>query len=874
MAKLRENSSVFVTGQFLGDWVSSSKPYRTYLRKVLTRSSQITVYEICGLCGKCMKAEQVTNIKRHFENSNCEEHQAAVDTARSELQTKRIDVALQDVLKTASISKTTRSFQDARNELNAMNTAHTYLVRDMIVKLCASHLLPYSFVDWPEFRQLCQVLLMLPPTQLPSLSRSTLQTDLDKSAARMTQSIASELASAILTFGEGCLALQLDGVQTRRGERVPLLLSFISPADWKRKIVVVDLMITQGKSARVIANEVYEAFSSLGLEKALLESSQDLKIDFPARGHFLYNLHDVELPTPKEDFDTPAGLDNFVEELNNATAAEKRLRDESAGEDRDEECPEKFRGSQLLRILKYAIGSSTTDGALTSFFSNLLNSPGATTHHCDAHKCSLAAKFGFALKTHRLIASLPSCELAAVQSYTTILSNLVIFYAPSVMHDKLVDFCGNAPHLASQKILRTHVPSETRFLSYVDTCKAIYHNIEFYRYVYGNAGSVPVPDEVSKFFTKQTVLKDNKAISYVPANTLMEMMPVIDRVEQLIKMAESNDGDPYLFQLEIGKLLTQLDGRFPFRGSIAAAKLNDNTVIKSIMESLKYAFAFYFDRPLLHDWCVLLAMVLHPGFAESKSGDTWHETPPPCLIDRFKHCWDKKSSTWVQVDVEDMLHQTLVNCEKILHEELSLQWDIDHCGPFQSAHANAPEGPATISAPAMSSAATPATFEADDEDDYLQFTMRNAIPRVPQPVNKRSQRNAHVLEQLSKWLSDENFAYHIDKTDYRGTTLDFWTRQPDCPLRRIAMRALSMTLSQCETERVNKIPKAVWTDERMNITAQHGRRDVVLYANRDRIPEHKFNYKTLQMTYKPRYPDLSTDPDQDPSLNIAETVLS
>ncbi len=145
-----------------------------------------------------------------------------------------------------------------------------------------------------------------------------------------------------------------------------------------------------------------------------------------------------------------------------------------------------------------------------------------------------------------------------------------------------------------------------------------------------------------------------------------------------------------------------------------------------------------------------------------------------------------------------MLHQTLVNCEKILHEELSLQWDIDHCGPFQPSRANAPEGPATTSAPAMASAATPATLEADDEDDYLQFTMRNAIPRVPQPVNKRSQRNAHVLEQLSKWLSDENFAYHIDKTDYRGTTLDFWTRQPDCPLRRIAMRALSMTLSQCE----------------------------------------------------------------------------
>lgn len=52
-------------------------------------------------------------------------------------------------------------------------------------------------------------------------------------------------------------------------------------------------------------------------------------------------------------------------------------------------------------------------------------------------------------------------------------------------------------------------------------------------------------------------------------------------------------------------------------------------------------------------------------------------------------------------------------------------------------------------------------------------------------------------------------------------------------------------ISQCATERVNKIPKEVWCDSRMSLTAQSVARDVFLHANLDRVPVEDYSWEEL-----------------------------
>ena len=56
--------------------------------------------------------------------------------------------------------------------------------------------------------------------------------------------------------------------------------------------------------------------------------------------------------------------------------------------------------------------------------------------------------------------------------------------------------------------------------------------------------------------------------------------------------------------------------------------------------------------------------------------------------------------------------------------------------------------------------------------------------------------------------------------------LEFWKGQVDCPLRRVALRVCGYLISQCATERVNKIPKDIWTDGRLSVAVQSMNRDL------------------------------------------------
>ena len=76
--------------------------------------------------------------------------------------------------------------------------------------------------------------------------------------------------------------------------------------------------------------------------------------------------------------------------------------------------------------------------------------------------------------------------------------------------------------------------------------------------------------------------------------------------------------------------------------------------------------------------------------------------------------------------------------------------------------------------------------------------------------------------------------------------LQYWATQPDSLLKRVALRAGAFMLSQCATERTNKISKEVWTHDCMNIAPASMARDVFINTNLDSFPEPKFDWESLK----------------------------
>lgn len=61
-------------------------------------------------------------------------------------------------------------------------------------------------------------------------------------------------------------------------------------------------------------------------------------------------------------------------------------------------------------------------------------------------------------------------------------------------------------------------------------------------------------------------------------------------------------------------------------------------------------------------------------------------------------------------------------------------------------------------------------------------------------------------------------------------------------MRRVAVRAGAFMLWQCATKRVNKIPKEVWTDDRLRTSPLSTDRDGFVNANLDYFPFPNFDW--------------------------------
>ena len=75
------------------------------------------------------------------------------------------------------------------------------------------------------------------------------------------------------------------------------------------------------------------------------------------------------------------------------------------------------------------------------------------------------------------------------------------------------------------------------------------------------------------------------------------------------------------------------------------------------------------------------------------------------------------------------------------------------------------------------------------------------------------------------------------------TMLDFWRGQSvQNPLRRVALRTGGLQLSQCATERMNKLPKEIWSADRRSVSTASMAPDVFLHVNMEYYPPPKYRW--------------------------------
>ena len=96
-----------------------------------------------------------------------------------------------------------------------------------------------------------------------------------------------------------------------------------------------------------------------------------------------------------------------------------------------------------------------------------------------------------------------------------------------------------------------------------------------------------------------------------------------------------------------------------------------------------------------------------------------------------------------------------------------------------------------------------------------------------------------VETELRQWLTRSADQPKYNAEGKMPTMLQFWQSQPDSLLKRVARRAGAMMLSQCTTERTNKIPKDIWTHDRRSVAPESMARDVFVYTNLHKYPEAK-----------------------------------
>jgi len=212
------------------------------------------------------------------------------------------------------------------------------------------------------------------------------------------------------------------------------------------------------------------------------------------------------------------------------------------------------------------------------------------------------------------------------------------------------------------------------------------------------------------------------------------------------------------------------------------------------------------------DWTLLLSTILHPCCSGADGVGS-------CLGGRFRHAWKKVGGEWQQpASHAEMMDKVKVNAQRVLREELRLQYEIDH--PDTS-------GPASATASAAASGTTnPTDPTAPKKRKLLWNEGGTPSAATAEPTAAPDNKEAAVEAEMNRWLSRTPNGEGSSST----TMLDFWKTEPSSMLRRVAVRAGAFMLSQCATERVNKLPKAIWNPSRMSLQSQSVIRDVFLVA--------------------------------------------
>ena len=323
-------------GESLGEFRKSEKAHMTYYRRV-KKGVAFAEKDLCVACGDRRSTLHKVNAKRHIET-----HTKKAGFAVDEVEPHTPSCAdvftagpLQRAfargvqVKSSTAAEAPRSQQALARDLKTMSRETQATMRRPTVQAGTKYLLPYSWVEWDEMRELQQMLLAAEPSQLRTFSRHTYCRDLNDALVVVQRDIVESMARAVLQHGEGALSLQLDGVATRRGELVPLLVSFVNPTTSPptRAIVVLDAVRTADKSARACADEFISTLKRLEFVETLKKLATDASTPpFPAATHCLCALagnplqadEDVDGRSDNDDDDN----DDDDDDINNNSSAD------------------------------------------------------------------------------------------------------------------------------------------------------------------------------------------------------------------------------------------------------------------------------------------------------------------------------------------------------------------------------------------------------------------------------------------------------------------------------------------------------------------------------------------------------------------------
>lgn len=681
---------------------------------------------------------------------------------------------------------------------------------------------------------------------------------IDDAYEDVRRAAAQEIAVQILTAGAGSFFLELDGVKTRRGYCEPVLISWVDKA-FERHTMVLGVGYDTGHGAANAALNVRERLADLDI-LVTIDEVERLHPGLPAIGHY-----------------------------KTMTAVFKAKYERVMP-------PQKAAYAALAR---YMFGSATADGAILKLLPKVVDIPEdaeddgddvavadedtieevdeevTTTHHCSAHCVSLLSPYSFALKipkSNRLpFRGEPQAQTIQLQ-IIELVKDLRSHYSDASAFNDLVKYAatlppnekGNAHH-----VYHMNEPTPTRFNSYADLILAMKMNMPVFSQLYdadaaanttttrttsfsdeeendeapagqhGAQSAYPCPEAVKAIFTRQTVTfvdDDGNAgtVSYMPYKEIGYISLVGRALVHLSNAAEAAHADAFSFECQLNRLLRQMQGQIPLEVEVAGEKKVvtlktelfktglGSKVLPGLGRMIVSTASYYFDRRWSTDWGELLCIILHP-FCSGQPSDKAKQWKS--LKGRFTNMADP-------VQARKALMQA---AETVLKQELEEQYDIDHGGDVavdrgdtSGQEAEQEEQPAK-----RRYIGVQGLIDSDDEDGDAAH----------EPASGKTE---EVSQQFLAWLTQTPGRLAKGAT-VMPTMIDYWRGQRDGMLRRVAQRAAAFTLSQCETERVNKLAKEVWSASRPNLLSTSVQRDVFLRYNLSRWPSIQYDWLSKKL---------------------------